>query len=326
MKRLLRAAGTAALLAASLPASASADGNDVMVTIKPLHALVASIMQGTGTPALLIDGANSPHSMSLKPSQAKALQQAKVIFWVGEDLEAFLVDPLKSLGAGAKQVAFLDTPDLVKLPPRETGAFEAHDHGGEHEHEAKHENDHKHEHEAKHEEEEIDPHVWMDPENAKLFVTEAVSVLSEAFPKNAGAYKANADKLDKALDGLTAEITATLAPVHDQPFIVFHDAFQYMEKRFGLRVAGSITLNPEVMPGADRLSGIRAKVQSQNARCIFAEPQFEPRIVTVLIDGTAARSGVLDPLGAAIAKGPDQYFEMMRANARSLRDCLGHSS
>lgn len=347
MKRLLRAAATAAVLAAVAPSVAAADGDEVLVTIKPLHALVAAVMQGTGTPGLLIDGAASPHSMSLKPSQARDLQKAKVVFWVGDELETFLVEPLKSLAPNAKQVALMDAHDLIRLPFREGGAFEAHEHDDEHAHRAgtehaneaehKHDEAREHEHEAGHKHEgeheeahhhghdEIDAHAWLDPENARVFVHEAEEALSAAFPRNAATYKANAARVSKRIDDLIKEIETTVEPVHDKGFIVFHDAYQYMEKRFDLHAVGSITTSPEILPGADRLSDIREKIKHRGAHCVFAEPQFEPKIVSALIEGTNARSGVLDPLGASIPKGQDHYFEMMRANAKALRDCLSHT-
>jgi zinc transport system substrate-binding protein len=165
-------------------------------------------------------------------------------------------------------------------------------------------------------------HVWLDPENAAAMVREIEEALSQADPDNAALYAGNADALRARLDDLSTEIVATLEPVKDRPFVVFHDAYQYFENHFNVRAAGSITVSPDVMPSAERLREIQQRVRELGATCVFAEPQFEPRLVTVATEGTGAGSGVLDPLGAALDDGPDLYFELMRGMAASLRDCL----
>lgn len=374
--KALPAVFAATLSLACAATATTARANDkVVVSIKPIHSLVAAVMEGTGTPELLLDGAASPHSFSMKPSQAKTLSSAKVVFWVGDELEAFLVGPLKTLAPSARSVALVDSHDVKRLPFREGGAFEKHEHEheGEHEHEhegkhadehehehghehgEKHADEHEHEHEGKHADKhdehehehgekhadkheheehehehhdhgEFDPHVWLDPVNAKAMTHEIVETLSEVFPGNAETYAKNGEHLEANLDALTKELKKTLAPVHGKSFVVFHDAYQYFEKRFDLHTVGSITISPEVMPGAERLSEIHKKIADTDARCVFAEPQFEPKLVQVVMEGTPARSGTLDPLGADIPKGPEHYFSMMRQNAKSLRTCLDAAS
>ena len=303
----------------------------VVTSIKPIHSLVSAIMQGVGKPELIVDGAASPHTYNLKPSNARALQDAKVIFWVGPGLEAFLEKPLESLGSDAIVARLDNAPGLVKLPFREGGAFEAHDdaaeHGSasadEHQHaEADHDHveaDHDHDH-GDHGA--FDTHLWLDPMNAKAMTTEITTTLVAADPANALTYEANAKALDDKLDALDKEIAATVSPVKDKPFIVFHDAYQYFEHRYHIRVAGSITVSPETIPGAERVSEIHKKVGDLGATCVFAEPQFEPRLVDVVIEGTKAKSGVLDPEAATLPAGPDLYFTLMRGIADSMKNCL----
>lgn len=305
------------LFAGSLQA---ADAPVVVTSIKPVHSLVSAIMQGVGKPELIVDGAASPHTYNLKPSNARALQEAKVIFWVGPGLEAFLEKPLESLGSDAIVARLDNAPGLVKLPFREGGAFEAHDDGDEHQHaEADHDHaeaDHDHDHGT------FDTHLWLDPMNAKAMATEITTTLVAADPANALTYEANAKALDDKLDALDKEIAATVSTVKDKPFIVFHDAYQYFEHRYHIRVAGSITVSPETIPGAERVSEIHKKVGDLGATCVFAEPQFEPRLVDVVIEGTKAKSGVLDPEAATLPAGPDLYFTLMRGIADSMRNCL----
>lgn len=294
----------------------AADAPKVVVSIKPIHSLVAAIMQGVGTPDLIVDGAASPHTYALKPSNARSLQEAKVVFWVGPGMEAFLQKPLAALGSNATIVELDDAPGITKLKFREGGAFEPHDDGDEHEASDDHAHGHNHDHG------EFDTHLWLDPHNAKAMVSEITTSLVAADPVNALTYQANQKALNDKLDALDTEIASTLAPVKDKPFIVFHDAYQYFEHRYGVRVSGSITVSPETIPGAQRVAEIHSKVADLGATCVFAEPQFEPKLVNVVLEGTSAKSGTLDPEAATLPQGPDLYFDLMRGIASSLKACL----
>ena len=317
----------AALLAVT--ANAHAETPDVVVSIKPVHALVAAIMQGVGEPGLIVEGANSPHTYSMKPSNARKLENADLVFWVGPGLEAFLTKPLEALGKKATVVELSEAPGLTRLKFREGGAFEAHDHGEEghaHEDNGK-DHDHSHDHAAEghehhHDEGEFDMHLWLDPMNAKAMVGEIEKALAKADPDNAAAYAANTKALNEKLDALDKELAETIAPVKDKPFIVFHDAYQYFEHRYKVRVAGSITVSPETLPGAERIAEIHRKVGELGATCVFAEPQFEPKLVNVVLEGSPAKAGTLDPEAATLPEGPDLYFQLMRGIAGSLKSCL----
>jgi zinc transport system substrate-binding protein len=312
---------SASFLAASGPALAL-DG--VIASIKPVHSLVASVMQGVGEPQLIVKGAASPHTYALRPSEAAALEQAKLIFWIGHDMEAFLDKALDSLAGIAGIVELAEAEGVSLLPFREGGAFEAHEDEEDH---AAGEDGHEEHAEAGHDEHgEFDMHFWLDPENAKAMVRAIERALVEADPDNAGKYTENAAALQTRLDALAGEIEAEIAPVKGKGFIVFHDAYHYFEKRFGIEAAGSITVSPEVMPGAERISVIKAKVAELGATCVFAEPQFEPKLVNVVIEGTGAKSGVLDPEGGSLTEGPDLYFDLLRNIASSLRSCLAQAS
>lgn len=304
-------------LAAALSWStvALAEVPSVVTTIKPLHALVAAVMGDLGTPALIVKGAASPHSYSLKPSDAQALQAANLVFWTGHGLELFLEDSIDTLAPRATIVELSKAPGIELLPPRETGTFEHHDHDEEEHAGEAHADEHEHG-------EEQDLHFFLDPANAKVMVATIADSLVAADPEHADTYRANAAKETADLDALIAETEASLAPIKDRPFVVFHDAYQYFEKRFGLNVAGSVTLSPEIAPGADRINEIRAKLKTLAAACVFAEPVFEPRIVNVLTEGTTAKQGVLDPEGANLDEGPGLYRQLIENLATSLKACL----
>ncbi len=323
MPRFLRAA-FAFFAAVFLVSGAANASSRVVASILPVHSLVAGVMQGIGTPQLLVAGAASPHDYALSPSSARALQSAEAVFWIGAGMESFLVKPLAALSQDAAVVAFGDNVPL--LAGREGGSWEAHDEAGhngdghndtghsevEGEHHGHEENDDQH----------SDMHVWLDPANAQTMVRVIVATLQKTDPANAVAYAANGETLLQRLDMLDATLRNTLVPVRKTPYVVFHDAYQYFERRYGLNAVGSLTISPDRSPGVKRLYAVRDKIQSTGARCVFAEPQFAPALVATVLEGTPARAGTLDPIGAEIPPGPDAYFTLLENLAAGLRDCL----
>ena len=461
-------------LISTLTFTAQAEIN-VVASVKPVHSLVSGVMEGVGKPDLIVKGAASPHTYSLKPSQAKQLEEADLVFWMGHELESFLEKPLEAITSKAKVIELIDSPGLKKLDMREGGAFDEHGHD-EHGQDEHHDDDHKEDgehseeghdehageghafewagvfklpagdytwtfakvdgdyadpmmkmvflptssdgeegieeqeevaerlissqssvrrnhdgrltpneenayqlvfdanrnvtelritiknegnyafftehmpfefeadehflknasgkdieptaqepeagHHHHHGHGEFDLHVWLDPENAKVLVQEIKQALVELDPGNAGTYEANAKNLMVKLDRLISEISSTLASSKGKGFVVFHDAYQYFEERFGMTAVGSITVSPEVVPGASRIRELKDKIVELDAHCVFSEPQFQPKIVFTVAEGTQANTGVLDPLGASIADGPELYFTLIRDMANSLQECL----
>jgi zinc transport system substrate-binding protein len=297
--------------------AARADEIAVVASIKPVHALVAAVMAGVGTPGLLVKGASSPHDYSLRPSDARALDGAQVVFWVGDGLETFLGKPLAALAGDARVVALSAAPGVELLPTREGGIWEGHDQvaaeaeGAE----AEHADARAHG--------QLDMHVWLDPHAAAAMAHAIVAALSAADPDHAAVYQRNGGELRAQLEDLDRSLGARLEPVADRPFVVFHDAYHYLESRYGLNALGAIAVDPRRRPGARRLAEIRDRLQELDAACVFAEPQFEPALVDTVIEGTGASKGVLDPLGAALDAGPDHYFRLMDNLAAALTGCLG---
>jgi zinc transport system substrate-binding protein len=318
-------------MAAVIGAERALQANEmtVVASINPVHSLVAGVMQGVAEPVLLVKGAGSPHSYSLRPSAARALDQAAAVFWVGEGLETFLVKPLQALSENAVVVAVSEAPGVRLLPTREGGvrqreehgeiAAEAEvedDHGGKDAGHPEHEDEHAHEHGW------FDLHVWLDPRNAEAMVDAVVATLSEVDPDHAAIYRSNGSRLHTQLHQLDESLKARLAPVRDRPFVVFHDGYQYFEDRYGLNAVGSIAVDPGRRPGAQRLGAIQHRLEELNGVCVFSEPQFEPALVDTVVEGTSARKGVLDPLGTDLAPGPDLYFQLMSNLGQALIDCL----
>ena len=351
------AACAAAAVLFTIVSPATAGELDITVTIKPIHALVAQVMEGVGTPHLLVQGAASPHTYALKPSDARALHHADVFFRVSETVEPFTARIAASLPDTVRVVTLADAPGVELLPIRRGETFEAHDHGHEqghdhghdedqkadhhhashdgHGHEAHADDHHAHgEHEDSHGKEthedaksaNMDGHVWLDPQNARKMLAEIARVLAKAAPDHAETFQANEQRALAALDKLEADIAREIAPVKGKPYVVFHDAYQYFEHRFGLAPVGSITFSPEVRPSAKRLTEIRRKLASLEASCVFAEPQFQDRLVATVTEGTNARAGTLDPGGALLDPGPGAYELLLRNLASEITSCLAPKS
>lgn len=351
--RLALAASTV-LAGSALSAPAFADGPNVVTTIKPVHSIAAAVMEGVGTPHILIDGAASPHGFALKPSQAFLLEGADVVFWVGPELTSSLEKPISSMADKAARVELLDVEGIEQLKWREGDEFDSHDHGDHDDHghddhadhghddhaHDDHDHDHdktaeKHEHEEEHAEHDDhghdhghdhaggnDPHIWLNPENGIAIANAMATTLSEVDPANTDTYKANAKAFAEKVYGLEAEISAKLEPVKGQKFIVFHDAYHHFEHHYGIEASGAITVTPEALASAEQVAEIQSRVRDQNVVCVFQEPQFDSKLVNVVIEGSDAKVGVLDPLGTELANGPDLYPALLTSLADSLADCL----
>jgi len=288
----------------------------VIASIKPIHSLVSYVMDGVGTPEILVDGSSSPHSFQLKPSHAKMLQNADIVFWIGEDLETFLETPLDSIATNARKIAIMELNDIQLLEFREKHIFEDHD---EHVEEDGHDEHVEEDGHDEHNHGEFDIHFWLDPEIAKVIVKNIARELSKIDVANKSIYKANAVKAIEELDAL---ITATKLKINtNASYVVFHDAYQYFEKRFGIEVLGALSVNPEILPGAKQLAEIREVIQHEKVNCIFSEPQFNPSIANTIAQDTGVKSAVLDPLGARLEPGKDLYFDLIKDMASSFESC-----
>ena len=325
----------------------------VVATIKPIHSLASYLMDGVGKPDLIVDGYASPHGFALKPSHAKMIQNADIIFWVGEDIESFLEKPLKTIAKKADKIELMEIKGLTKLKFRERNIFASHDDHGhkkddhddhddhakkeddhdDHDDHAKKEDDHDdHGHDDDHKEDghddhgheghahgEFDPHIWLDPMNAKIILSEMAEHLIENDKENEAKYKKNLKKAHKDLDNLTKKVKSELNK--DFKSIVFHDAYQYFEKRFGVNILVAFTVNTDVMPGAEQLAEIREVIEHDKVSCVFSEPQFNPDIIKAVAKDTNIATGVIDPLGATLDPGKDLYFNLIGNMSKSFKGC-----
>lgn len=364
MSRMVLALGVAATMMSS---TALAEVPRVATDIAPVHALVARVMDGVGAPDLVIAQGASPHEYSLRPSEAGALQEADLVFWIGEDLTPWMEDALETLADDAQVIGLLEADGVTRLDFREGALFEAHVHGDEHDDHEDHEghdhdhddhaeehDDHDHEghdhdeheheehaHDEKHDDHDHeghddhaghdhdghhhgahDPHAWLSPDNAGVWLNAIAAALSAADPDNAGTYYANAAAGREELTALSGEINGILDPVRGGKFIVFHDAYQYFETAFDVAASGAISLSDASDPSPARVAEIRDRVADESITCVLSEPQFNQNLVATVMEGTEARTAVIDPLGVDIELGPEFYPQLLRNLATTLAECL----
>ncbi len=292
------------LIASALFAAPLGAAPRVVVTIKPLHALVWEVMQGVGEPRRLLPDGASAHSYALRPSELRALHRADIVFWLGDELETFMVKPLTGLDPKTEVVRLIQSRGLTILPVRRAGAWGAQDHAH-----------------AEHGTGE-DPHVWLDPHNAMALGSAIAEALARLDPVNAPRYAQNAKMLHARLAALDASLATQLKGLGNKPYVVFHDAYHYFEARYDLHPVGALALDPAHKPGARRVSTLRARIGETGAGCVFGEPRFRPALIETLIEDTKARYAVLDPMGTDIEEGGQAYFQMMQNLADTLSGCL----
>ena len=264
----------------------------VVASIKPVHSLVASVMNGIGTPHLIVRGAGSPHGYTMKPSDARAIAGADAVFWIGPGLEGFLEKPLQALGGDAR---------VIRLGP------EGHETAG-----------HTHSHDAH----EADLHIWLDPGMAADMVRQIADVLSAIAPQHRAQFDANKDRTLGIIAALESELSVILTPFRDERAVALHDAYGHFTEHFELQSMIALSLTPQHPPGAARVAAVRDQIVREGVRCVFAEPQFSEKLIRVIADGTGAKMGRLDPLGTSLTDGPTLYLELMRGLALDFTDCL----
>jgi len=344
-RKLLPLSITATLMGGA----AFADVPRVAVDIAPVHSLVARVMDGVGAPDLIIQSGASPHEYSLRPSEALALQEANLVFWIGPDLTPWLTETIKTLAPNAAVTALLETEGTIELEFREGALFEAHDHddhdGDEESHDGHaeeeghddhadeeghddHADEEGHDDHADEEGHEDhghgahDPHAWLSPQNAANWLNVIAGQLSAADPDNAGAYFANAAAGRAEMDALMTEVNATLDPVRGGRFVVFHDAYQYFEADFDFPASGAISIGDASDPSPARIAEIQGRIADQSIACVLSEPQFNAGLVTAVLDGSDANTGVIDPLGSDLELGAALYPQLISNMATALADCL----
>lgn len=338
----------AAVSAVAIAAPAQADVPSVAVDISPVHSLVAKVMDGVGSPNLIVQAGATPHGYSLRPAEAEAMQNADVIFWVSDDLAPWIQESINSLAGDARSVELFESAGVTRLHYREGPIFDGHGHddagheksGDNDQTEAAHSHDHDHAHDGDHAQDGdghdhaedghghhhahsgVNPHAWLDPHNARVWLDVIADVLGDMDPEHAQAYADNAAEAKAELTRLSADIDSAIAPVRGTNYIVFHDAYQYFEHRFDIPAAGAIRLGDASEPSPARIEELRDLVAELDVACVFAEPQFNRGMVEAVFEQTQAGIGVLDPLGSSLEPGPDMYPQLLRNLSDSLTTCL----
>jgi zinc transport system substrate-binding protein len=305
------------LLTAGGPLAARADEPRVVATIPAVHDLTAAVMEGRGEPVLLVRGNASPHGYQLRPSDAQALQRARLVVRIGPALETFLEAPLANRRDGLEVITLMEAPGVKLLPARHGGVWAAGYDDVEEEDR----------HDAAHDHGPNDPHIWLSPINAQAMVRAIATALAKIDPGQAALYEANAERAATRLAELDAALRAELAPVSDRPFVVFHDAYQYLEHEYGLRAVGAITVSPDRPPSAQRLGELAQRIRESGAVCVFGESQTRSPLAESLARDLRLGLAELDPEGRGSGTvGLDGYVEIMRRNAGAILGCLAQRS
>ena len=299
----------------------------IVASIKPVHALVAGVMGDLGTPHLLLAAPTSAHHFTLKPSQARALQNADIVFWIGPGMEQPLTKALATLAADAQSVALDDSAGLVLFDFDDDGhddrgtkdKYDGHDDHDGHDGHDDHGTKDKHDGHGGHG---INPHIWLDPFNAQIMLWVIADLLGKADPVNAKAYQANADAMRQTFAQLQIDIARQLAPFAESEFLVLHDAHIYFERRFGMRAHAAITTEPDVMPTAAKIKKLRHDLESHPMDCIFGEPFLGQKAVRLIAEGSDIRIGQLDPLGSQLPAGASLYADLLKSYAAAFKGCL----
>ncbi|MCB1851594.1 MAG: zinc ABC transporter substrate-binding protein [Gammaproteobacteria bacterium] len=295
---------------------------EVVVSIKPVHSLIAGVMAGIGVPDLLVRGSQSPHNLHLSPSDVRKLSRADLVLWVGRGLESALAKVLLVTVGESRILTLISLPGMQLLPLRQGGVWDRHSHTENSDERGGHEAVQQEGGHNASPERNANSHIWLSPFNAGRIVETAVAALSRIDPENSDQYRRNGGAVLARIHRMDLAIGQRLSAVSGMPYVVFHDAYAYFEHHYGLNAVGTVTVNPEHLPGARSIQQLRSRIQSLGARCVFSEPQFEPGVVRTLLEGSEARAGRLDPLGVEIPAGPDAYFIMMEKLADALLDCL----
>lgn len=289
---------------------AFADAPNVATDIPPVHGLVARVMAGVGAPDMVVPANASAHSHDLRPSAAAALQDADIVFWMGEAMTPWLEGAVATLGADAKVISLLAVDGTALLPFREEGGFgedDGHDHG----------DDHGHEDGAG----SVDPHAWLNPDNATLWLDVIADTLAEVDPENADAYRANAEAGQAEIAGAVRSAQERLAGAGSIRYAVFHDAYQYFETRFGLKPVGAVTLGDAASPGPARIARLQKQLQQTGADCLLVEAQNGTALVEALQSAKALKIVEIDPMGAALSEESVEYPALLASLAESFDAC-----
>ena len=319
----------------------------VISTIQPINSLVSAVIGNTGKTISIIPAEQSPHDFKLRPSDVKVLQNGNIIFYVSNHLESSVTKVFKNLPKNIKLINLMEESGINHLAIRDNAAWERHDHHGDdhddHDKHGKKHDDHddhdkhgkKHDdhddhdkHGKKHDdhddhEKEDDVHIWLSPDNAIKIVQKVNKVLSLYFPENSKIYNENTTKFIDKIRNLKMELIKELSPIKNKPYIVFHDAYQYFEKTFELNAVGSVALEGDIASSPKQISIIKDKIVKSKASCVFQEPQFDSKLVKIVVEGTDAKIGTLDPLGVNISENKDFYLQLLTNMTKSLKECLG---
>ena len=283
----------------------------VVASIRPVAALVSAVMGDVGQPVLLISDPAAAHHFTVKPSQARLLQDADLVFWIGPPMETTLGTALAGLAPDVPAVPLIDSDGLTRYPLDVID----HDNGPKHSGETAQPHHAHHDHA-------VNPHIWLDPRNVVVLLHQIAGRLAAADPAHTATYQANARNAAAQIEATIAAMRAEMARYRDSRFIVLHDAHTYFERFFDVRARAAITIDPDMAPGVARVTALRQMVATAKITCIFGEAGISDKWPQLVADGTNLSLVQLDPLGITIGDGPGFFPRLFRLYQMAYRDCL----
>ena len=272
---------------------AAAQTPRVLTDIAPVQSLVAMVMGDQGAPDVLLVGNTDPHHIHLRPSQVRTIARADLIFWIGEPLTPWLADSLQSIGESGAANALLQVPGTVLRHFDET---------------------------------QVDPHAWLDPENANIWLDAIASTLASADPANADTYRTNAKLAQKEIGELTTEIRKSMTGAAGKNLITAHDSLGYFARRFDLTILATLSDGEANAPAPARIAALRKIIADTDVACILNEYGQPADLARTVTEGFSVQSATVDPTGALLSAGAPLYPDLIRAMATAIVGCLNGNS
>jgi zinc transport system substrate-binding protein len=278
---------------------------NVVVSIKPIHSIVNTLMEGVSRPQLLLESSDSAHTFHLKPSQLNLLSNADLVITIGDGFETGLKKTLGNIKDGSHLiVSEIDGLHLYHFRNTDTNEMN---------------NDEKDEH-ADHDEHDL--HLWLDVVNMHKTAQYISEQLIKIDPNNSNTYEANLIKIQSKLNKLQSELQQQLAPFRSENFAIFADTLQYFEKNFHFKKPVIITPYHGARLSIHRTLEARKKMKDLKIKCLLYGPENTSKKVNVLSEGLPIKALRIDILGAKLNAGSDQYFNLMKGLSSQLVECL----
>jgi zinc transport system substrate-binding protein len=173
-----------------------------------------------------------------------------------------------------------------------------------------------------HIEDNLDPHLWLNTENARHIARQLTTTLSALDADNTERYQRNLQSFLASLDQLDISIGMAFENSRQTPWAVYHHAYRYFERQFLLQVPLALTDNESNQPGVRSVVAMRSAISAQQIYCMLVEPEVNHEQLETLLGQAKLTVKTADVLGQEIAVQQDAYLILMQNLAAAITDCL----